>query len=257
MESAEPDSIEGCPGCSASGPPWSGGIRRPGRPGPYGTLDGPKAVCCTPRTTVMTGKGPAVNGDRPELPKEVDRLTARMQSLDARMESMVDTDGVLLPGISESEWQRVNTELDAVLVRLLPLIRAAEERAQVKRINGLLRHHDGRGGRRNDGGACSELRNKLGLNRITTPPAPSPSTAPFYRRQSLHANHIELDQRFLCWSSAGPGTCTRIVSGMWAPAAEPSVDVAAGGKRPSRSQDRWAPLGSSGDDPEKFPVRLV
>ena len=124
-----------------------------------------------------------MNGERPQLQKEVDRLTARMQSLNARMESMVDTGGVLLPGISESEWQRVNTELDAVLVRLLPLIRTAEERAQVKRINGLLQRHDGRGGQLrklpgadrytlNDDSYTAdnltdledELRNELGLN---------------------------------------------------------------------------------------------
>jgi hypothetical protein len=95
----------------------------------------------------MTGKGwPTVNGERPQRQNDADQLTARMHSLNARMESMVDTDGALLPGISESEWQRVNKELDAVLVRLLPLIRAAEERAQVKRINGLLQHQHGRGG---------------------------------------------------------------------------------------------------------------
>jgi len=106
----------------------------------------------------MTGKGwPVVNGERPQRQNDADQLTARMQSLNARMESMVDTDGVLLPGISESEWQRVNTELDAVLVRLLPLIRDAEERAQVKRINGLLQHH-GRGG---------QLRKLPGAGRYT------------------------------------------------------------------------------------------
>ena len=147
-------------------------------------MDGPKAVWRTPRTTVMTGEEwPAVNGDRRQLQNDADRLTARMQSLNARMESMVDTEGVLLPGISEPEWQRVNTELDAVLVRLLPMIRAAEERAQVKRINGLLQHHDGRGGQlRKLPGAGrytldddsftaddltdleDELRNELGLN---------------------------------------------------------------------------------------------